>query len=153
MSGECAICRIIRTRNDAEKDYLIAELETGYAVISNRWQCFRGYTLFLCKKCVSELHELPPDYRCKFLFEMSLVSEAVFNAFHPLKLNCELLGNACRPSSLAYHSALRNRSPARKAHMEHRQRNSGFDNTPYRGKYKPAGRCEEGAYSSCGKIQ
>ena len=66
-------------------------------MISNRWQYFRGYTLFLCKECVSELHELPPEYRQKFLFEMSIVSEALYNAFHPVKLNYELLGNGCRP--------------------------------------------------------
>jgi diadenosine tetraphosphate (Ap4A) HIT family hydrolase len=74
---ECAVCSIIRKRNDKEKDYLIAELDTGYAIISNRWQYFKGYTLFICKECVGELHELPLEYRRKYLFEMSVVSEAL----------------------------------------------------------------------------
>lgn len=93
---ECSICRIIRQRNAQERDYIITELETGYALISNRWQYFRGYTLFVCKKCVCELHDLPFEYRKLFLYEMSLVSQAVFNAFNPCKLNYELLGNSCK---------------------------------------------------------
>ena len=41
----------------------------------------------------SELHELPKEFKIKFLEEMSLVAEAVFNAVKPDKLNYELLGN------------------------------------------------------------
>ncbi len=93
---ECAICRIINERNDIEKGYMIAELETGYAVISNKWQYFKGYTLFICKECVGELHDLPTEYRQKFLFEMSVVSEALYNVLKPKKLNYELLGNDCK---------------------------------------------------------
>ncbi|MEA4823430.1 MAG: HIT family protein [Clostridiaceae bacterium] len=91
----CAICNIIDYLHGKEKDFFIMELETGYAVVSNRWQYFKGYTLFVCKKCVSELHELPVDYRQKYLLEMSYVAQAVFNAFKPNKLNYELLGNRC----------------------------------------------------------
>ena len=35
---------------------------------------------------------LEPEFRKKFLEEMSIVGEAVFNAFKPDKLNYELLG-------------------------------------------------------------
>lgn len=94
--ADCHICHIISQRYDQEKDYIIAELDTGYAIISNRWQYFKGYTLFACKKCVGELHDLPVAYRNQYLYEMSLVSQAVFNAFSPTKLNYELLGNGCR---------------------------------------------------------
>lgn len=48
----------------------------------------------MCKKHVNELHELPEDFKKQFLFEMSLVAEAIFKAFKPKKLNYELLGNA-----------------------------------------------------------
>ena len=93
---ECICCRIIRTLNSDEKDYFIAELNTGYAIISNRWQYFRGYTLFICNECVGELHELSPEFRKQFLFEMSVVAEALYLALKPTKLNYELLGNGCR---------------------------------------------------------
>ena len=55
-------------------------------------QRFKGYTIFICKECVSELHLLNKNLKCKFLEEMSLVSEAVYLAFKPDKLNYELLG-------------------------------------------------------------
>lgn len=75
-----------------ENPYFVAELETGYVVIADR-QLFRGYTLFLCKQHKKELFKLKTNYKLKFLEEMSVVSEAVFKAFKPKKLNCELLGN------------------------------------------------------------
>jgi diadenosine tetraphosphate (Ap4A) HIT family hydrolase len=72
--------------------YFVKELETGYVVIGDH-QHFKGYTLFLCKEHTTELHFLPKDFRRKYLEEMSLVAEAVYNAFQPEKLNYELLGN------------------------------------------------------------
>lgn len=66
-------------------------MKTGYVVIGNH-QCIKGYTLFLCKQCASELHLLEPEFRAEFLREMLLVAEAVYNAFQPEKLNYELLG-------------------------------------------------------------
>lgn len=72
--------------------YFVMELETGYVVIGDH-QHFKGYTLFLCKHHVSELHELPKDFRVKYLEEMSIVAEAAYNAFKPEKMNYELLGN------------------------------------------------------------
>lgn len=72
--------------------YFVAELETGFVVIGD-YQFFRGYTLFLAKEHRHELHEFDEDFRSRFLVEMSQVAEAVFHAFHPAKLNYELLGN------------------------------------------------------------
>jgi len=71
---------------------LIKELTTGYAVIS-KFQYYKGYTLFLSKEHVSELHNLKPEKRSLFLEEMSKVAEAVYGAVKPDKLNYELLGN------------------------------------------------------------
>ncbi|MDP3763640.1 MAG: HIT family protein [bacterium] len=68
------------------------ELETGFVVLGD-YQFFKGYTLFLCRKHVFELHDLEAEFRKKFLYEMSLVTGAVFKAFQPNKLNYELLGN------------------------------------------------------------
>lgn len=80
--------------------YFVMELETGYVVIAD-YQLFKGYTIFLCKQHVKELHELKNDFKLKFLSEMSLVAEAVFKAFKPKKLNYELLGN--RDEHLHWH--------------------------------------------------
>jgi diadenosine tetraphosphate (Ap4A) HIT family hydrolase len=92
VASACEICERIARFND-DNPYVIAELETGYAVLADN-QYYRGYTIFLSKRCVPELHDLPPDVRLQFLQEMSLVAEAVFRAFKPRKLNYELLGNS-----------------------------------------------------------
>lgn len=72
--------------------YFVRELETGYVVIGDH-QHFFGYTLFLCKEHKTELHYLERDFKIRFLYEMSLVQEAVSKAFGADKMNCELLGN------------------------------------------------------------
>lgn len=72
--------------------YFVKELETGYVVIGDN-QHFRGYTLFLCKEHKTELFELKHNQKIKFLEEMSIVAEAVSNAFCAEKMNYELLGN------------------------------------------------------------
>ena len=56
------------------------------------FQRFKGYTVFICKECQPEIHLLEPEFRKKFLEEMSIVGEAVYKAFKPDKLNYELLG-------------------------------------------------------------
>lgn len=92
MSDSCLICNRIEMIASEKNPYFVAELETGYVVIGDD-QFFRGYTLFLCKEHVYELHELDTAFRTRFLNEMAQVSEAVFRAFKPKKLNYELLGN------------------------------------------------------------
>ena len=88
----CLICDRIANIKASENPYFVCELETGYVVIGDH-QHFYGYTLFLCKDHVTELHHLPCEMRSKHLEEMALVYEAVYNAFKPEKMNCESLGN------------------------------------------------------------
>lgn len=38
---------------------------------------------------------MPVEFRKKYLFEMTIVSEAVQNAFKAVKMNSESLGNSC----------------------------------------------------------
>lgn len=88
----CLICDRIQMIKEGTNKYFVSELETGYVVIGDH-QYFEGYTLFLCKEHKNEIHELDPYVKEKFLVEMSIVSEAVYKAFNPIKLNYELLGN------------------------------------------------------------
>ena len=92
MIHDCLICERIAQIKDNANPYSVAEMETGYVVIGD-FQFFKGYTLFLCKKHATELHELPRDFKSTFLMEMSIVAEAVCKCFVPVKLNYELLGN------------------------------------------------------------
>ena len=88
----CLICERIEQIQKGCNPYFVCELETGYVVLGDH-QRFAGYTLFLCKQHETELHLLPWDYRMKFLQEMSLVAEAVYQVYQPEKMNYELLGN------------------------------------------------------------
>lgn len=88
----CFICDRIEMIRREENPYFVRELETGYVVTGDN-QHFRGYTLFLCKEHKTELFHLDRNYKMKFLEEMSLVAEAVSNAFGAEKMNYELLGN------------------------------------------------------------
>lgn len=88
----CFICDRIKMIQEGTNPYFVKELETGYVVIGDN-QHFHGYTLFLCKEHKTELFHLPHELKMKFLEEMSLVAEAVSNAFGAEKMNYELLGN------------------------------------------------------------
>ena len=88
----CLICDRIEMIKNGANPFFVRELTTGYVVIGDH-QHFRGYTLFLCREHVPELHFLDHGSKVKFLEEMSLVAEAVYHAFNPEKLNYELLGN------------------------------------------------------------
>ena len=88
----CLICDRIQAIQEGCNPYFVCELETGYVVLGDH-QRFKGYTLFLCKKHVTEIHDLPDDFRLKFLEEMSIVAEAVYRVFKPQKMNYECLGN------------------------------------------------------------
>ncbi|PIY80364.1 MAG: HIT family protein [Candidatus Pacebacteria bacterium CG_4_10_14_0_8_um_filter_42_14] len=92
MNRDCLICQRINLIKEGKNPYFVKELETGYVVLGDH-QTFEGYTLFLCKEHVANLHDLPERFREKFLQEMSKVGEAVFAAFSPDKLNYELPGN------------------------------------------------------------
>ena len=88
----CLICQRIDLIKKGENPYFVKELETGYLVIGDH-QYFAGYSLFLAKEHVTELHHLEKETRIRFLEEMSLVQEAVAKAFAAEKMNVELLGN------------------------------------------------------------
>ena len=88
----CLICDRIQMIKEGNNPYFVKELETGYVVLGDN-QHFKGYTIFLCKQHVTELHELDTEFKLKFLEEMSLVGEAVSRAFPCEKMNYELLGN------------------------------------------------------------
>ncbi len=88
----CEICRRTRDAREGSHAGLIAELDTGYAVLGDS-QFFRGYSVLLCKTPATELDELPKATRLRYLEEMSQLAEAVRRATTPHKLNYECLGN------------------------------------------------------------
>lgn len=88
----CFICERIEMIKNGTNPYFVTELETGYVVLGD-YQRYKGYTCFLSKLHVTELHFMTKEYRIKHLEEMSIVSEAVYNAFQADKMNHAMLGN------------------------------------------------------------
>lgn len=87
----CMICERIDLIKQGKNPYFVRELKTGYVVIGDH-QRIKGYSLFLCKEHATELHFLEAEFKKEFLNEMSIVAQAVYQAFKPDKLNYELLG-------------------------------------------------------------
>lgn len=98
----CGICDRIKETKAGNNPFLVKELETGYVVIGD-YQHFKGYTLFLYKDHVVELFDLDEKTRKKHLYEMSLVAEAVKNAFGADKMNYECLGNGEGGAHIHWH--------------------------------------------------
>jgi len=92
VTAGCDLCERIARTERSENAFSVARTRTGYVNLADT-QYHEGYTIFVAKRCVAELHELEPDFRDEYLHEMALVAEAVHRAFSPRKLNYELLGN------------------------------------------------------------
>lgn len=91
--NKCLICKRIEDIKENKNKFFVKELKTGYVVLGDN-QFHKGYTLFLFKNHVKELHELNPKTKMLFLKEMSDVAKAIYKSFSPTKLNYELLGNS-----------------------------------------------------------
>lgn len=81
-----------------EAGNLIAEMRSGYAVLGDT-QHLPGYCLLLYRHRVEHLDDLPDDERIAFLFDLSLLGEAVrvaVSAQDPelRRINYEVLGNS-----------------------------------------------------------
>lgn len=88
----CDICKTIEKSLNEENPYFVRELKTGIVVLG--WnQHFYGYTIFMCKKQVTELYDLEPDFQAQYLKEMVIVARAVAEVFGADKMNYECLGN------------------------------------------------------------
>ena len=92
LHKDCAICARIKSILEERNPHFVKELKTGYVVVGDYCR-FPGYAVFICKSHVNDLHELPFFKRTRFLTELSLVEEAVYEAYKPDKMNVEILGN------------------------------------------------------------
>jgi diadenosine tetraphosphate (Ap4A) HIT family hydrolase len=92
VTPSCDVCERITRTERGENPFTVARTTTGYVNLADV-QYHEGYTIFVAKRCVNELHELGDGERDAYLREMAAVAEAVFRAFGPRKLNYELLGN------------------------------------------------------------
>ena len=89
---KCLICDRINEIKEGKNSCFVVELSSGYVVFGDH-QFYKGYALFLSRIHANELHDLDREIKENFLREMSIVAEAVFRVFQPIKMNYELLGN------------------------------------------------------------
>jgi diadenosine tetraphosphate (Ap4A) HIT family hydrolase len=88
----CLFCAKLQRLNELPAGELVAQFEHSYALLG-QFQYYLGYCLLVSRVHANELHELPDDARRSYLDDMHRLSQAIAAAFHPRKLNCELLGN------------------------------------------------------------
>jgi diadenosine tetraphosphate (Ap4A) HIT family hydrolase len=88
----CELCQRLKLCREGAYPGLIAELDTGFAVMGES-QFFPGYSVLIAKDLVTELHELSRSRRLRLLEEVAQLAEAVAIATQPHKLNYESLGN------------------------------------------------------------
>jgi diadenosine tetraphosphate (Ap4A) HIT family hydrolase len=70
----------------------IAELPTAMVVLSPD-QYYRGYSLVVAKTHATELFHLEDNAGGEYFRDMLRVAKAISDAFAPMKMNYELLGN------------------------------------------------------------
>lgn len=92
FENDCPICQRVSDALSGTNPNFVIELSTGIVCLGDN-QRFPGYTYFVSKTHVHELHELPRFTERKFLCEMALVEEAVSRVFKSDKMNIEILGN------------------------------------------------------------
>ena len=91
-ANECGLCRSIEALRTGGDGYSIARTRTGYVTIFY-CQYFKGHTVFMSDRHVTELHQLDPDVRALHLDEMARIAEVIYRIHNPRKLNYALLGN------------------------------------------------------------
>ena len=98
MEKQCIIGALMANGHSA----YVRHVDTGYVVIGD-FQHFTGYTLFIHKDHGVELFDLEPAVRAKHLEEMTIVAQAVSNAFGAEKMNYECLGNGKGCAHIHWH--------------------------------------------------
>ncbi len=71
----------------------VAELEVSTAVLRETYQYFRGYVVLALRQHATELYDLTPETRQKFMEDANQIAKALDKTFQPLKMNYCIMGN------------------------------------------------------------
>ena len=95
MADESFECEMCRGGLDFRDEPLwICDLKVTSAVLARNQIC-RGYCILIYNKGhYTELFQLSQEELIAFMQDVATISRAVYEAFHPQKMNYELLGNA-----------------------------------------------------------
>lgn len=75
-----------------ENPKVIARVQSGWAVLGDV-QFLRGYSLLLPDPVVGDLNELDRTARETYLYEMSVIGDALLKVTDAYRINYEILGN------------------------------------------------------------
>lgn len=75
-----------------ENPRLLIKMKSGFAVIGDT-QFLPGYCVLLGYPKACCLNELDEQHRKEFLFDMSLIGDAITDICDPLRINYDILGN------------------------------------------------------------
>ena len=76
-----------------ENPTVICRMPSGWAVMADA-QVLRGYVLLLPDPVVPDLNALTDEARKTFLYDMSILGDALLNVTGAARINYEILGNA-----------------------------------------------------------
>ncbi|WP_125607767.1 HIT family protein [Lapidilactobacillus bayanensis] len=82
----------IASAKNGTNPMVMAELNAGFAVIGDT-QFLPGYSVLLPKEEFASLNDMPHELRKEFLYEMTVLGDAVAAAVKPTRLNYDILGN------------------------------------------------------------
>ena len=91
-STECPFCTKLANLDSLSHEELVWQFPHSIALLGP-WQYYLGYCILVARSHATELNELPEKERIAYFNEMCLLAKAIEAAFHPPKLNYELLGN------------------------------------------------------------
>ncbi|MCJ7578066.1 MAG: HIT family protein [candidate division Zixibacteria bacterium] len=91
--SECVFCKDIDTSFKRKRPQWIADLQVSTAILCTNQIC-RGYTILIYNKAhITELFQLEREDRIAYSEDLVNVAKAIYDAYHPHKMNYELLGN------------------------------------------------------------
>jgi diadenosine tetraphosphate (Ap4A) HIT family hydrolase len=90
---ECYFCKLLDVSRRESIPRWIADLQVSTAILEGNQIC-RGYTILVYNKAhATELFQLEKEDRIAYLEDLNKVARAIYDAYHPHKMNYELLGN------------------------------------------------------------
>jgi diadenosine tetraphosphate (Ap4A) HIT family hydrolase len=89
---DCPLCRRLGAPDGLPETEVVWRFPHSVALLGE-WQFYRGHCLLVSRRHATELSALADAERQAYLDEMCLLARAAEIAFHPHKLNYELLGN------------------------------------------------------------
>ena len=91
--ADCPFCKYIDSGYRKNHSRFIARFKTSTAILCDNQIC-RGYTILVYNKShATELFQLTKEDRAAYMEDLNTVAEAIYDAYHPFKMNYELLGN------------------------------------------------------------